>query len=113
MDAEGVPLIPMATRARLLNMLEGTYGISYDIFTWKTEDDLPDRWNTYQGEPCTGKPSLQVLVSLKYTTTAATYTELAKLLRENGFERLQYSDWVCDPTDTIDAYWTALSLVRI
>lgn len=52
MDAEDVPLIPMATQARLLNMLEGVYGISYDIFSRKTEDNLPDGWNARRGKPC-------------------------------------------------------------
>jgi len=51
MDADGVPLIPMAIRARLLEMVEATYGISYNIFTHKTEDDLPNGWHAYRGKP--------------------------------------------------------------
>ncbi|KAG6380464.1 hypothetical protein JVT61DRAFT_8613 [Boletus reticuloceps] len=46
-------------------------------------------------------------------TAAATYLELARILGESGFRRLQYSDWVLDNSDAADTYWTMLNLLRL
>ena len=43
--------IPPQLLDRLLDMdPEGAYGISYDVFTWKTEDDPPAGWNANRCE---------------------------------------------------------------
>ncbi|KAI6035321.1 hypothetical protein F5J12DRAFT_778789 [Pisolithus orientalis] len=55
-------------------------------------------------------PLIPVMI---YEVIAATYCELAVQLEDAGFERLQYSDWVCDNIDTVGAYWTMLSLMGI
>ena len=53
MDADNnLPLvIPNQLYERLQDMdPEGAYGISYDVYTGKTEDDLPGGWNARRGE---------------------------------------------------------------
>ncbi|KAG6370891.1 hypothetical protein JVT61DRAFT_10914 [Boletus reticuloceps] len=95
MDVDNnIPLIvPHQLYQRLLDMDPGgAYGISYDIYTRKTEDDLPMGWNAPR---------------------AATYLELARILGESGFRRLQYSEWVSDNSDATDTYWTMLNLLRL
>ncbi|KIO10573.1 hypothetical protein M404DRAFT_129331 [Pisolithus tinctorius Marx 270] len=87
MDNQEGPLIPIATYLTPLDQPPGSYGISYDIYTQKTEDNLPAGWNSYRG---------------------ATYNELAYVLQQ-----IQYSDWVCLHTDAIDTYWAMLSLLWI
>jgi hypothetical protein len=109
MDAQGVPLIPIALYLELLDHPPGAYGISYDIYTQRTEANLPQGWNSYRGKLWIFKH----LAPSFYTITAATYRELATQLQNGGFHRLQYSDWICDPTDAADAYWVMLSLLRM
>lgn len=44
-------LIPHQLYERLLDMdPDGAYGISYDVYTRKTQDDLPGGWNARRGE---------------------------------------------------------------
>ena len=53
MDADNnLPLlIPPQLYERLQNMdREGAYGISYDVYTRRTEDDLPSGWNAARCE---------------------------------------------------------------
>ncbi|KIK80826.1 hypothetical protein PAXRUDRAFT_157605, partial [Paxillus rubicundulus Ve08.2h10] len=76
----------------LADMTPGAYGISYVIYTWKKTDNLPGGWNSY---------------------TSATYKELANAFHAGGFQWLKYSDWICDPTNSADSYWTMLSLMQI
>ncbi|KAI6146031.1 hypothetical protein BKA82DRAFT_3965289 [Pisolithus tinctorius] len=92
MDAHGNPVIPFHTHWVLMHQPPGSYGISYDIYTRRTEDNLPAGWNSRR---------------------RATYSELANQLQAGDFHRSQYSDWICDGADAIDAYWTMLSLMRI
>ncbi|KAI9571803.1 hypothetical protein HD554DRAFT_2002252, partial [Boletus coccyginus] len=79
---------------RLANMPAGIYGLSYDIFTGATEDDLPNGWNSHR---------------------MATHREVAKILQSHGFERLQDSghDWFCEPADAVDVFWSILSLTGV
>ena len=42
--------IPPAFVLVLWNLPNGTYGISYDIFTRRTEDNPPYGWNAARGE---------------------------------------------------------------
>ena len=49
MDAQGVPLIPAACLTLLL-LPPGAYGISYDISTRKTGNDLSEGSNSHRGE---------------------------------------------------------------
>ena len=44
---------------------------------------------------------------------AATYRELAKVLRNRNYEQLQYSDWINENTTAISAYLSMLSLTRM
>lgn len=46
---DGAPLVPLAFFFGLALMPPGTYGLSYDIYTRATKDDLPFGWNSY---PC-------------------------------------------------------------
>ncbi|KAL4073616.1 hypothetical protein J3A83DRAFT_4045777, partial [Scleroderma citrinum] len=70
----------------------GAYGISYNVYTHKSQDNLPAGWNSY---------------------CAATYNEVARKLQHSGFHQLQYSNWACDSIDASEAYWMILSLLRI
>ncbi|KAG9313255.1 hypothetical protein JVU11DRAFT_6720 [Chiua virens] len=94
MDDDHLPiLIPHELYVTLLEMDPGgAYGISYDVYTRKTVDDLPAGWNLNSGP---------------------TYLELARILGEANFRRKQYSDWASDASDAADTYWTMLNLLRI
>ncbi|KAH9929904.1 uncharacterized protein BXZ73DRAFT_20704, partial [Epithele typhae] len=59
------------------------YGISYDIFTRATEDELPDGWNSPR---------------------AHTYRRLIKYLLESGYTRHQYSDYRNENTDATETF---------
>ncbi|KAH0826469.1 hypothetical protein J3R83DRAFT_5471 [Lanmaoa asiatica] len=98
MNVNPLPLfIPHHLYQRLLDMdPDGAYGISYDIYTRKTEADLPEGWHAPRD-----------------FVVAPTYLELARVLGESGFRRLQYSDWVSDDNDAVDTYWSMLDLLRI
>ncbi|KIM54425.1 hypothetical protein SCLCIDRAFT_136861 [Scleroderma citrinum Foug A] len=76
----------------LWNLPDGAYGISYDISTRKTEDDLPHGWHSYR---------------------AAMYRELVKELGSRDYDQLQYSDWINEDTTAADAYITMVSLMSI
>jgi len=43
-------LIPITLTLTLLAMPPGAYGISYDIYTHKLEDNLPAGWNSAKCE---------------------------------------------------------------
>ncbi|KAI5984063.1 hypothetical protein EDD15DRAFT_2171789 [Pisolithus albus] len=73
-------------------MQSGTYGLSYDVSTRATEDDLPHGWNSRRAE---------------------TYKQLALCLERGHFARLQKSDWICEDTDAITTYYTMLMLRTI
>jgi hypothetical protein len=47
---QALPIIPWHNYTTLVNMPEGTYGLSYDISTLDTERDLPSGWNTWRGK---------------------------------------------------------------
>ena len=42
--------IPPAMFLTLWVLPNGAYGLSYDMFSRKTEDNLPDGWNAPRGE---------------------------------------------------------------
>ena len=44
--------IPMDYYLALTDMPDGTYGLSYDISTRDTQDDLPDGWHAHR---CTSR----------------------------------------------------------
>ena len=46
-------------------------------------------------------------------TTAPTYTQLVKHLQNHGFHWRQYSDWLCQDIEAIEAYWAMVRLKRI
>ncbi|KAI6009752.1 hypothetical protein BKA83DRAFT_4070271 [Pisolithus microcarpus] len=73
-------------------MQRGTYGLSYDISTAATENDLPQGWNSQRAE---------------------TYRQIARCLERGHFARLQKSDWVREDTDAITTYYTMLMLCNI
>ena len=50
MDRQVDVFIPPGIVWMLWNLPNGTYGISYDIFSRKTEDNLPHGWNAPRGE---------------------------------------------------------------
>ena len=47
------------------------------------------------------------------TTTVPTYIQLAKRLQNRGFQQRQYSDWLCQDIEAIEAYWVMIRLKRI
>ncbi|KAI5984826.1 hypothetical protein EDD15DRAFT_2176651 [Pisolithus albus] len=71
-----------------------TYGLSYDILTTATEDDLPE-----------GMTADHI--------TVETYRQIACWLEHGHFARLQKSDWACKDTDAIMNYYTMLMLRNI
>ncbi|KAF9232541.1 hypothetical protein BU15DRAFT_67364 [Melanogaster broomeanus] len=89
--AENPPL-PPAVRLLLILMPPGTYGISYDIYTAATENNLPDGW---------------------HAARTSTYSELHKSLECGQFVRNQYSDWARDNTDAMTTYYQMLMLRAI
>ncbi|KAF8273182.1 hypothetical protein EI94DRAFT_1696985 [Lactarius quietus] len=64
----------------------GLYGITYDISTRRTEDDLPDGWHSRR---------------------ASTYRALLRSLRQAGFVRHQYSDYRRHNSNPV-AVWTTM-----
>lgn len=77
----------------ILLLPHGVYGISYDIFIRKSEDDLPNGW---------------------HSPRARTYSQIIARLTEEGFEQHQYSDYRCEDTTGV-ATWTqmvSLALIR-
>jgi hypothetical protein len=89
----------------------GSWGISYDISTNKTEFDAPDGWYAWR--------SMFfffffffVFCHWKFLTyaTGATYKALIRHLMIMGFYRHQYSDYRLDNTTGVNAWLTALSL---
>ena len=63
MDEEVNIHIPPDIFLMLWDLPDGVYGVSYDIFTWLTEDNIPHGWNADRGEfrnSCES-PWLQVL----------------------------------------------------
>ena len=108
--AEAGFFIPPALFLLLWNLPDGAYGISYDISTRQTEDDLPDGWNSYRGE-------FRNFASYRglncFMITAATYRQLAKELRSRDYDQLQYSDWINEETTAGEAYMTMVSLMSI
>ncbi|KAI6102922.1 hypothetical protein F5141DRAFT_1008128 [Pisolithus sp. B1] len=73
-------------------MQSGTYGLSYDISTPATEEDLPCGWNSQRVE---------------------TYRQIALCLEHGHFIHLQKSDWICENMDAITTYYTMLMLCTI
>jgi len=111
MDEQVDVYIPPAVFLMLWNLPDGAYGISYDINTRKTEDDLPHGWNLYRGEFRNFYKSHLHLSC--FMITAATYRELAKELQSRDYDQLQYSDWINEDTTAADAYITMVSLMSI
>ena len=111
MDEQVDIYIPPAVFLMLWNLPDRAYGISYDISTWKTEDDLPHGWHSYWGEFINFCKSHQRLSCCMIT--AATYRELAKELGSRDYDQLQYSDWINEDTTAADAYITMVSLMSI
>ena len=46
-------ILPPAINLSLIQMKPGTYGISYDIYTAKTENHLPEGWDAPRGAQLT------------------------------------------------------------
>lgn len=63
MAAPQIIVLP-AIHLALIRMKPGTYGISYDIYTVKTEGNLPEGWDAPQGA--------QLLTNLKMTRSNLT-----------------------------------------
>ena len=40
---------------------------------------------------------------------ASTYRVIRRTLHMLGYQRLQGSDWFCEPTDAVDTYWAMLA----
>ncbi|KAI6040485.1 hypothetical protein EDC04DRAFT_2566961, partial [Pisolithus marmoratus] len=70
----------------------GTYGLSYDISTPATEEDLPH--------------GLMI-------QTVETYRQITLCLEHSDFAHLQKSDWICENMDAITTYYTMLMLCNI
>ncbi|RDB26647.1 hypothetical protein Hypma_005552 [Hypsizygus marmoreus] len=64
--------IPVAPPAQFFLLPQGSYGISYDISTRRTEDDLPDGWHAHRSN---------------------TYRQIIDILAIAAFTRDQYSDY--------------------
>ena len=50
MDDNGIPLISAEMQLMLLEQPPGFYGISYDIYTRKTQDNLPVGWHSHRSK---------------------------------------------------------------
>ncbi|KIJ65840.1 hypothetical protein HYDPIDRAFT_39021 [Hydnomerulius pinastri MD-312] len=83
-----LPFIP----PNMLGFPRGMWGISYDISTRRTEDNLPYGWDAPR---------------------ASTYAELKSILQRNRFVRLQYSDWRCEKITAVEAFAVMVSLRHI
>ncbi|KAF8993784.1 hypothetical protein BDQ17DRAFT_1431491 [Cyathus striatus] len=70
----------------------GSYGISYDIFTKNTERIPPQGWGARRSQ---------------------TYVLLGRRLMQAGFRRLQYSDFVKDKVSASGAWMTMIQLRQI
>ncbi|KAI6117279.1 hypothetical protein EDD16DRAFT_1707826 [Pisolithus croceorrhizus] len=84
--------IPPNIYLTLINMQSGTYGLSYDVSTPATENDLPHGWNSRRVE---------------------TYRQIALCLECGHFACLQKSDWVHKNINTITTYYMMLILWTI
>ncbi|KAI6009811.1 hypothetical protein BKA83DRAFT_105686 [Pisolithus microcarpus] len=85
-------IIPPDVYLTLVGMPSGTYGLSYDVSTPATEDDLPRGWNSRRAE---------------------TYRQIALYLERGHFTCLQKSDWIRENTDAFTTYYTMLMLRTI
>ncbi|KAF8329938.1 hypothetical protein F5887DRAFT_1002918 [Amanita rubescens] len=81
----------MVPPPQLQDLPVGSWGISYDISTPRTQLDLPHGWNAYRSE---------------------TYRELKRLLEGFGFVRHQYSDYRADNVTPIHV-WTSMWSLRL
>ncbi|KIM65681.1 hypothetical protein SCLCIDRAFT_1212083 [Scleroderma citrinum Foug A] len=88
MDDQEIPMI--LPPFDLLFLPPGTYGISYDISTSKTENNLPE--------------------GRRITQRAVAHGEVERRLQSGGFRWIRSSYWICDDTHAVDAYWMALTL---
>ncbi|TFK47239.1 hypothetical protein OE88DRAFT_1666604 [Heliocybe sulcata] len=73
----------------ILSQPHGSYGISYDIYTRATEDDLPYGWHSNRSH---------------------TYRAAILHLEANGFRKHQYSDFRRDGTSLLNTFLTMITL---
>ncbi|TCD64271.1 hypothetical protein EIP91_004310 [Steccherinum ochraceum] len=71
---------------------QGIWGISYDVFTRPTEDDVPHGWQARRSE---------------------TYRKLLKKLKEDGYHHHQYSDHCKMNIPAIEAFQDMIELALI
>ncbi|CAA7259352.1 unnamed protein product [Cyclocybe aegerita] len=81
--------LPHYVHPHILNQVQGSFGISYNIFTAPTERDLPQGWYSYQRQ---------------------TYRRLIRHLDMHGFHHHQYSDRRWDNTNALAVYLVMVQL---
>lgn len=84
-----LPPVPMEVMALPVD----DWGISYDISTRATENDLPNGWHAKRGEFYSEQPFLTESNGSN-DFLGNTYRLLIKRLRQAGFVRQQYSNYV-------------------
>ncbi|KAI0054584.1 hypothetical protein BV25DRAFT_1816869 [Artomyces pyxidatus] len=73
-------------------MPRGVWGITYDLFTRRIEDNLPNGWGSRR---------------------SGVYRRLARLLEQGAFNRVQYSLWEKDDTNATATYNLMTGLRRL
>jgi hypothetical protein len=89
---DDIPFVIPPAPMPLPLMHPGHYGISYDIYTRATEDDLPHGWHSHR---------------------INTYRQLIRILNVAGFHHMQYSDYSRPNVHPAFAWLVMLSLCAI
>ncbi|GJJ07950.1 hypothetical protein Clacol_002157 [Clathrus columnatus] len=76
----------------LVGVPHAAWGIAYDIYTRRTEDDLPAGWHSYR---------------------ANTYKQLVRSLQLAQYFRSQYSDYLRPNVDVLTTWLVMLNLMNI
>ena len=93
---------PPPLRIPLPALLPGRYGISYDIFTRNTEDDLPNGWNSYRCQYVI----TTLLINMAHISISQQIPTIQRLNRA-GFIHEQLSDYV-NPLAAPALVWTTM-----
>jgi virulence-associated protein VapD len=101
--------MPPPVPALLANLPAPAWGISYDIRTRETEDDLPQEWNADRGQSF----SIIGRFDSHYTCSVNTHVRLRAILNGWNFFRDQYSDYINPNTTAITTWLAMMSLESI
>lgn len=104
------PIFAVAPLPQQLLLLPfGSWGISYDISTNKTQHNAPNGWYAWRSNAPSGFPPRYYLIFI----TGATYRALIRQLLIMGFRRHQYSDYRADNISGANAWFAAFLLKLI